>query len=263
MKEEPGNAEQADYGIDAPIVIRNLFLAGSAGILVWSIARLAVYFMQLHPTRLTLGLVGGSLAAGVGCILMGLWRLFDSAVGKKIGRNRLLEHIEWSGHEQVLDVGCGRGLILIGAAKRLTTGTATGIDIWQAEDLTGNDANATRENARREGVAHKVNVQTADMRNMPFADGMFDVVVSRAAIHNIYEAAGREQAIREIARVLKPGGRAVIDDIRHLHEYARVFSQNGCIDVRRAGSVVIRLLLMGITFGSLRPGTLLVRKSAG
>jgi len=38
----------------------------------------------------------------------------------------------------VLDVGCGRGLLLIGAARRLTTGKAVGVDIWQAEDRVGN-----------------------------------------------------------------------------------------------------------------------------
>jgi cyclopropane fatty-acyl-phospholipid synthase-like methyltransferase len=42
------------------------------------------------------------------------------------------------GDETVLDVGYGRGLHLIGAAKRLTTGKAPGVDIWQAEDLSGN-----------------------------------------------------------------------------------------------------------------------------
>jgi cyclopropane fatty-acyl-phospholipid synthase-like methyltransferase len=46
--------------------------------------------------------------------------------------------VPWKGDEAVRDVGCGHGLMLVGAARRLTTGKATGIDIWQAEDLTGN-----------------------------------------------------------------------------------------------------------------------------
>jgi hypothetical protein len=254
--------ERADYGIDAPVVVRNLFLAGVSGLSVWSIARFAVWFMHLHPTRFWLEMAGASLNCGVLCTVMGLWILYESTIGKKIKRDRLLDQLVWTGRERVLDVGCGRGLLLIGAAKRLSTGTATGIDIWQAEDLTGNHADAALENARREGVAHKVEVQTADMRQMPFAGEMFDVVVSRAAIHNIYNAEGRDKAIREVARVLKPGGIAAIDDIRHLRQYARIFSRSGCTVVGRGGSLAVRLLLMVLTFGSLRPGTLLVRKSA-
>ena len=45
--------------------------------------------------------------------------------------------IRWhlTGDEKVLDVGCGRGLLLIGAAKRLKSGKATGIDVWDASVL--------------------------------------------------------------------------------------------------------------------------------
>jgi ubiquinone/menaquinone biosynthesis C-methylase UbiE len=192
---------------------------------------------------------------------MGSWMLWDSKIGKVRSRERLLQKINWTGREQVLDVGCGRGLMLIGAARRLTSGKATGIDIWQAEDLSGNRPEAALENARREGVEDRVAVQTADMRQMPFSDNSFDVVVSRAVIHNLYKANDRARAIAEIARVLKPGGQALIEDIRHHRRYASIFAQNGCPDVRRTRSLIVYVLCMIITFGSLRPATLVVRKS--
>src|SRR5262249_32693356 len=138
----------------------------------------------------------------------------------------------------------GRGLLLNAAAKRLNTGRATGIDIWQAEDLSGNNAEAALENARRERVAERVFVQTADLRKLPFVDDTFDVVVSSAAIHNLYKTADRAEAIREIARVMKPGGHAIIEDIRHHRQYALTFAQNGCTDIRRTGSVVLHIFLM-------------------
>lgn len=112
--------------------------------------------------------------------------IWDSKVGKLRTREHLLGRITWKGDERVLDVGCGRGLMLIGAAKRLASGEATGIDLWHAEDLSGNRPEATLENARREGVTEKIRVETGDMRQLPFADASFDVVVSRAAIHNLY-----------------------------------------------------------------------------
>lgn len=257
--------ERPNYGIDAPDVVRNLFLVGALGWLIWGTAALGLWsgqlFIPLPGLRLVFPLTGMAFGCGIGFTLMGVWMLWESKVGKVRDRERLLQRITWTGREHVLDVGCGRGLMLIGAAKRLTTGRAVGIDLWQAEDLSGNHPEATLENARREGVADRVEVRTADMRQMPFADNTFDVVVSRAAIHNLYDADDRAQAVGEIARVLRPGGQAFIEDIRHLQEYATVFSRNGCADVRRVGSLIVSMLLMLITFGSLRPGTLVVRKS--
>jgi arsenite methyltransferase len=259
-------SERPDYGIDAPGVVRNLLLVGAIGWLVWGTATLGLWSGQLvipaPGIRLIFHPTGVGLGCGIGFTLMGVWMVWDSKIGKLRSRERLLRRITWTGKERVLDVGCGRGLMLVGAAKRLTTGMATGIDIWQTEDLSGNRPEATLENARREGVSDRIEVRTGDMRQIPFADNTFDVVVSRAAIHNLYETGDRAQAISEIARVLKPGGQALIEDIRHHQEYAAVFIKHGCADVRRVGSRVVYILLMLITFGSLRPATLIVRKSA-
>jgi ubiquinone/menaquinone biosynthesis C-methylase UbiE len=174
----------------------------------------------------------------------------------------LLNELAWTGRERVLDVGCGRGLLLVGAARRLTTGSAAGIDLWQAEDLSGNRPEATLQNARLEGVAERVEVRTADMRKIPFPDASFDTVLSLNAIHNIYSKPGRAAAFAEIARVLKPGGTALISDIRHIREYAAALRAGGCTDVRNAsadwGTIVLRI----ITLGAVWPGTLIARKDA-
>ena len=190
---------------------------------------------------------------------MGCWMLYDSKIGKLRERERLLDLVRWRGTETVLDLGCGRGLLLVAAARRLSTGKATGLDLWQAEDLTGNQIDATLENARREGVSDRVEVRTGDMRTIPFANRTFDVVVSNVAIHNIYDRTGRETTMSEIARVLKPGGWVVIHDIRHTHEYALALASLGLVDVARAGSRVAQVLLLLLTFGSLRPDIITAR----
>ncbi len=253
-----------DYGLDAPGVVRNLLIAGALGLLIWGTAYFGLWsgVLKLGPIA---GVelrfpAAGALWPGAGCTAMALWMLWTSKVGKVRDREKLLDRIPWTGRERVLDVGCGRGLMLVGAARRLTSGRATGIDIWQAEDLSGNRPEATLENARREGVADRVEIRTADMRKIPFPDGAFDVVVSSQAIHNIYDAGGRAQAIGEIARVLAPGGRALLRDIRHTRDYASVLAANGVTEVRQLDAVLTMVFLALVTFGSLRPGTLLARK---
>ncbi len=254
-----------DYGIDAPGAVRNLFIASAIGFLLF-----LAFKTHLWSGFLTLGSINYKLApmcisAGVGFGLMGAWMALDSKFGKVRERERLLNFLTWTGRERVLDVGCGRGLLLIGAAKRLTAGgggSAAGIDLWQQQDLSGNRPEAVLENARLEGVADRVEVHTADMRKIPFPDGSFDTVLSMNAIHNIYSAPGRADAIAEICRVLKPGGTALIVDIHHIRQYAAALRAGGCTSVRWASSDFGTKVVMIITLGLVRPGNLIARKDA-
>jgi arsenite methyltransferase len=148
---------RADYGIDAPGVIRNLLVAAAIGLGLWGTAAAGVWsgWVRIAPTAsidLRIQVASAGLWTGLSCLAMAIWMIWSSKVGKVKERETLLDRLSWTGREQVLDVGCGRGLMLIGAAKRLTTGLATGIDIWQAEDLSGNRPEATLENAARERV---------------------------------------------------------------------------------------------------------------
>src|SRR4051794_7285064 len=247
-------AQRANYGIDAPGVVRNLTVVAVIGAAVL-LARLVGLWNEHSRSAL---LFYPLMYTGLGCGLMAMWMVYDSRVGKVRERERHLDRAgPWRGDEQVLDVGCGRGLFLIGAANRLDAargGRAVGIDLWQAEDLSGNNPAATIENARIEGVADRVEVKTADARRLPFADGSFDVVVTSMALHNIYNAGERQTAVREIARVLKPGGsRVLIVDIRHSTQYAAALRDAGISDARYRKGIVSYLLML-ITFGSLRPG---------
>jgi ubiquinone/menaquinone biosynthesis C-methylase UbiE len=238
-----------NYGLDAPGVVRKLCLVGVAGVLI-ALAGLAGLWSNAF---ILAPVLQAGMWAGLTCLLMAGWMVWGSKVGKLRARERLLNTISWRGDETVLDVGCGRGLMLIGAAKRLTTGKAIGVDIWQSEDLSGNRPEATRENAHLEGVAERVEVRDGDARRLPFPDGTFDVVVSKTVLHNIYSRAERRRAVGEIARVLKPGGRLLIADIRHTREYERVLRDHGWTEIKLTGPLSLRLILPIITFGSVRP----------
>lgn len=212
--------KKADYGIDAPGVIRNLFIASAAGFL------LPLFFPLIKIGQVTLQ-TSGFILMGISCGLMGVWMLIYSLYGKMKHRDRMLDMVNWKGNETVLDIGTGRGLLMIGAAKKLTTGLSTGIDIWNAEDLTNNKIDNTLGNAVLEGVKDKVDIKNENATRMSFADGTFDVVLSNLCLHNIYNAADRKKACQEIGRVLKQGGTGIISDFKHMKEYKHNFDQLG------------------------------------
>jgi arsenite methyltransferase len=153
--------------------------------------------------------------------------------GKFLIWAELLDKLGLRGDERILDMGCGRGAVLLLAAQHLTTGRAVGVDLWRGVDQSGNAAEATRRNAIAEGVADRVELHTGDMMALPFEDNSFDVVVSSLAIHNISGRAGREKAIEEAVRVLRPGGRLMIADIRGTRHHQAKLAKLGMSDVTR------------------------------
>src|SRR5215510_15874238 len=92
---------------------------------------------------------------------------------------------DWSSDVCSSDLGCGRGAVLLAAARRLPEGHAVGIDLWRRRDQTGNTRAAAERNAVAEGVAGRVDFLDADARAIPLPDSSFDVVVSSLTIHNI------------------------------------------------------------------------------
>ena len=153
--------------------------------------------------------------------------------GKFLEWERILDGLALRGDERVLDMGCGRGAVLTAVARRLTTGRVSGVDIWSTHDQSGNAREVTLRNAALEGVSERVDVQTGDMRALPFPEEAFDLVVSSLAIHNIRSDTDRRQAIAEGFRVLKPGGRMVIADIRATSAYEDALRALGALNPTR------------------------------
>jgi arsenite methyltransferase len=170
----------------------------------------------------------------------GLLFLFYVKVGKFYHRDRMLLLHTWRGDEDVLDVGCGRGLLLAGAAKLLAalggSGKATGIDIWSNVDMGGNSEAATRHNLDLEGISNRCTLLGAPAQEMPFPDGSFDVIVSNLCLHNIYDRETRRHALQQIVRALKSGGVAILSDYKLTGEYAEQLSQAGLSVERRWGN---------------------------
>ena len=125
------------------------------------------------------------------------------------------------------------GLRLLGGSGR-----ATGIDVWSTVDMGGNSEVATWRNLAIEGVTGRCCVVSEPAQAMRFADGSFDVVVSNLCLHNIYNAADRRRAVEQIARVLRPGGVALISDYKKTGEYATILRGCGLRTEFRWGNVV-------------------------
>ena len=102
----------------------------------------------------------------------------------------------------VLEVAPGPGYFAIELAKRGTY-RITGLDISHTF------VEIARKNAAQNGVP--VDFRHGDAARMPFANNVFDFLLCRAAFKNFTQPA---QALEEMYRVLKPGGRALIIDLR-------------------------------------------------
>jgi ubiquinone/menaquinone biosynthesis C-methylase UbiE len=90
------------------------------------------------------------------------------------------------------------------------------------------------ENAAIEGVAGRVNVERGDVRELPFDDASFDVVVSNFVLHELKTDAEREGMLREIVRVMKPGGRLALVDFIFTSQCKDVLMNAGMQNVARS-----------------------------
>lgn len=116
---------------------------------------------------------------------------------------------------RVLDVPCGGGVALRGLRPR------QGLD-YVAVDIAPTMLARTAAAARRRGVSDQVTTREADVVTLPFDDDAFDLVLSLTGLHCFPDPQG---AVREVARVLRPGGRlvgsALVTDTGLRHEPVR------------------------------------------
>lgn len=215
---------RGDYGYDAPYALITFAVIGV------TLAIAAIVAWRVHAATRTIAWLTAYAVFALGNAAS---FFYTTRIGKFEVWNELLDALRLRGDERALDLGCGRGAVLTMVARRLTTGRITGIDLWSTHDQSGNSSDVTAHNATREGVSDRIAIQTGDMRALPFADNSFDLVVSSLAIHNIPGSAERAKAVSEGWRVLSPGGRLVIADIRATRHYARTLEQLGASGVTR------------------------------
>lgn len=145
--------QRGRYGIDggcAGLAVFAVIEAGLAGTVAWAVRR-------RRPAVAALAGVGGAAVAGSAASY-----LYSTGPGKRAIWAQLLDGLGLRGDEHVLDVGCGRGAVLMLAARRVPTGRAVGADMWRRRDQSGNSRAAAERNAAAEGVAGRVELVDAD-----------------------------------------------------------------------------------------------------
>jgi ubiquinone/menaquinone biosynthesis C-methylase UbiE len=133
---------------------------------------------------------------------------------------------------RVLEIAPGPGYLAIELA-RLTGGSVTAVDISRSFVRIAED------NARRADV--RVGFEVGDAADLPFPDDQFDFIVCRAAFKNFSRPL---VALNEMHRVLKPGGTALIIDLR------KDFSPQAVRDYVR-GRGVLNAFIVRIIFGTV------------
>lgn len=151
--------------------------------------------------------------------------------GKFVVWEQILEGLNVNPAPRVLDVGCGRGMVIIEALSAIPNSSAVGLDLWRSRDQSGNDPAALTANATLNDVNDRLEIVTEDMTDMSLPDDSFDLVVSNVAIQNIKNREARKKAIEQIYRVTKPGGEIRIVDIQYVRQYEADLEALGAKDV--------------------------------
>jgi SAM-dependent methyltransferase len=228
-----------DYALRVPPQLQLLLAAGVLGGLIG---------VGLLMTDANLVSIFDYVLIGVGVLSATFalaLRVVTSPARRKRARRQMLDAIDWRGDERVLDVGCGNGFLLVDVAKRLSTGTATGIDVWKAE-AGEQSADVARRNAQLEGVADRVDIRDADARQLPFANQTFDVIVSSLMLHHAGDSGDRHRVLDEMVRVLKPRGTIVLyDALPLIAAAANYLRTKGALKVTRSGGLMPTLTATG------------------
>ena len=114
-----------------------------------------------------------------------------------------------SGDEKVvLDAGCGAGRTTIALGRAQRTAQIVALDRFDSDYIEGGGKLLLEQNLRKAGLAERVRIERGDLTALPFADQSFDAVVSAHAVDHLGKST--ERGLREILRVLKPGGRFLL-----------------------------------------------------
>ncbi|KAL2651422.1 hypothetical protein R1flu_019550 [Riccia fluitans] len=211
-----------------------------------------VRFVPVQLWAFIIGFFMGAMVLMAICFIVtaGNFLYTNVVLRHRIARRMVGMVEDWSKVESVLDVGCGRGLLLNTVALRLKKegcgGRVVGVDLWLNNKKSGKTMASTLYTSKLEQTQEYVTCKSGDARDLPFTDKYFDAVVSALCLNSLGEEYGRSTAraakerlkgLQEIIRVLKPGGQVVIWDMYHGQEYEAKLKELGMENVTLSESI--------------------------
>ncbi len=161
----------------------------------------------------------------VGCILLGFGSGF---------RHRIIQDLNLSGTEKILDAGCGTGTLLIMLKNLYPSIITEGLDP---------DEKALKIAIKKSKKSHtNIIFHCSTMDNMPFESSSFDIVVSSLTFHHIQQD-DKLASLKECYRILKPQGRMLLVDFGPPDSYllnrasSKIFSLFEPIEDGRKGRI--------------------------
>lgn len=138
----------------------------------------------------------------------------------------VLDRIDWTGGETLLDVGCGPGLYYSKIAKRPADLHYHGIDLIESMVK------------RHPGLDQRVPITIGDVGHMPYADDTFDIVMAN---HMLYHVDDVDRSVGELRRVLKPRGLiAVATNSMNTMPELQVLMRRAIVLLTRSGAAQVR-----------------------
>lgn len=124
--------------------------------------------------------------------------------------------------DRLLDVGCGMAVALRRHASERSLAAAVGVD------YAANMVRAAQEKVREAGLGGRIDIREGSALELPFEDGSFDVVTSHRCLLALLEWERQQAAIREMHRVVAPGGfvllmEGTVDGLHRLNFYRQAF----------------------------------------
>lgn len=215
------NARSIDYGnwVSTKIIVLSLILSVLCGVLTMltflatpELVGLAIWI------KTPLLILTGFFTI---CFLYFTYARYLFAPGGGGIQDRILElllsRIHVTGPCNVLDIGCGSGVMSIKIARRFAEAKVTGIDYWggawEYSQLQ------CKTNAQAEGVVDQITFQQASASKLPFAGESFDLVVSNLVFHEVKDSENKQEVVKEALRVVKRGGSFVFQDLFLIERY--------------------------------------------
>jgi ubiquinone/menaquinone biosynthesis C-methylase UbiE len=112
------------------------------------------------------------------------------------------------GHDKVLDAGCGSGRTTLALSKVMKSGTITALDRFDSDYIENGGKTLLERNLGIAGISERIEICQGDVTAMEFKNESFDAAISSFMIDHLGNY--KSDALREINRVLKPGGRFLL-----------------------------------------------------